>query len=74
MSCSITLKLVAWLNPALTQNASDAAAAFERDINSFYVQDQWQVNDSLTVVSLADPATQWRFMLNGAAPPAASTA
>jgi hypothetical protein len=34
-----------------TQDPNDAAAAFERAINSFYVQDQWQVNDSLMVIA-----------------------
>ena len=34
-----------------TQDPRDAAAAFERDINSFYLQDEWQVNDSVTVIA-----------------------
>ena len=57
-----------------TQNAADAAAEFERDINSFYVQDQWQVNDSVRVIAgirfdqykssddpLANPAFEARY-------------
>ncbi|MDX1406358.1 MAG: TonB-dependent receptor [Woeseiaceae bacterium] len=36
---------------SFTQVAADAAANFERDINSYYVQDEWQVNDSVTVVA-----------------------
>ena len=38
-------------NGSFTGNPSDAAASFERDINSFYVQDEWQVNDSLTFIA-----------------------
>jgi len=40
-----------WANGSYTQDPSDAAAEFERDINSFYVQDQWQVNGSLMVIA-----------------------
>ncbi len=39
------------MNGSFTQNPSDAAASFERDINSFYLQDEWQVNDSVKVVA-----------------------
>lgn len=39
------------MNGSFTQDPRDAAASFERDINSFYVQDEWQVNDSVTVVA-----------------------
>jgi hypothetical protein len=34
-----------------TQDPSDAAAEFERDINSVYVQDEWRVNDAVTLVA-----------------------
>jgi hypothetical protein len=34
-----------------TQDPNDAAAEFERAINSFYIQDEWQVNDSLMVIA-----------------------
>ncbi len=36
---------------SFTQDPIDAAAAFKRDINTFYIQDQWQVNDSLMVIA-----------------------
>ncbi len=39
------------MNGSYTQNPIDAAASFKRDINSFYVQDQWQINDSLMLVA-----------------------
>ena len=39
------------MNGSFTQIAADAAAAFKRDINSFYLQDEWQVNDSVTVIA-----------------------
>ncbi len=39
------------MNGSFTQNPSDAAASFERDINSVYVQDQFQVTDAVTVVA-----------------------
>ena len=39
------------LNGSFTQVAADAAAEFERDINSFYLQDEWQVSDALTVIA-----------------------
>lgn len=45
MASSITM------NGSFTQVAADAAAAFERDINSFYVQDEWQVNDAVTLIA-----------------------
>jgi hypothetical protein len=38
-------------NGSFTGNPSDAAASFERDINSFYLQDEWQVNDAVTLVA-----------------------
>ena len=34
-----------------TQDPNDAAAEFKRDINTFYLQDEWQVNDSLMVIA-----------------------
>jgi len=36
---------------SFTQNPNDAAASFEREINSFYIQDEWQVNDELTLIA-----------------------
>ena len=39
------------MNGSYTQVAADAAAAFKRDINSFYLQDEWQVNDVLTLIA-----------------------
>jgi hypothetical protein len=39
------------LNGSFTGVAADAAATFERDINSFYLQDEWQVNDAVTLVA-----------------------
>ncbi|MDH3620191.1 MAG: TonB-dependent receptor [Gammaproteobacteria bacterium] len=38
------------MNGSFTQVAADAAAAFKRDINSFYVQDEWQVNDAIKLI------------------------
>jgi hypothetical protein len=38
------------LNGSFTGNPSDAAAAFKRDINSYYVQDEWSFNDRLTFI------------------------
>ncbi|HSG97345.1 MAG TPA: TonB-dependent receptor, partial [Woeseiaceae bacterium] len=34
-----------------TEDPSDAAALFKRDINTFYLQDEWQVSDSLMVIA-----------------------
>jgi len=39
------------INGSFTGQAADAAAAFERDINSFYLQDEWQVNDEITLIA-----------------------
>ena len=39
------------MNGSFTQNPSDAAAAFERDIDSFYIQDEWQINDAVTMIA-----------------------
>ena len=39
------------MNGSFTQDPRDAGAEFERDINSFYLQDEWQVNDELTVIA-----------------------
>lgn len=36
---------------SFTGDPTDAAAAFERDINSFYLQDEWQLSDSVTLVA-----------------------
>ena len=38
------------MNGSFTQNPSDAAAAFKRDIDSYYVQDQWAVNEAVTLI------------------------
>ncbi|MGB5449435.1 MAG: TonB-dependent receptor [Woeseiaceae bacterium] len=38
-------------NGSFTGNPSDASASFERDINSFYLQDEWQVNDAVTLIA-----------------------
>ncbi len=39
------------INGSFTQDPRDAAAAFERDIDSFYLQDEIQLSDSITVVA-----------------------
>jgi len=65
------------MNGSFTQDPRDAAAAFERDINSFYLQDEWQVNDSVTVIAglrfdqydssdipIANPKFQQRYGFN----------
>ena len=39
------------MNGSFTQDPNDAAAAFERDINSFYLQDEWQISDALTLIA-----------------------
>ncbi len=39
------------MNGSFTQDPSDAAATFERDINSFYLQDEWQVNEAVTLIA-----------------------
>ena len=39
------------MNGSFTQAAADAAAAFERDIDSIYLQDEWRVNDAFTVIA-----------------------
>ncbi len=39
------------MNGSFTQDARDAAANFEREINSFYLQDEIQVSDSLTLIA-----------------------
>ena len=36
---------------SFTQVAADAAATFKRDIDSFYLQDEWQINESLTLIA-----------------------
>jgi hypothetical protein len=37
-------------NGSFTQDPRDAGATFERDVNSIYLQDEWLVNDALTVI------------------------
>jgi len=39
------------MNGSFTQDPSDAAAAFERDIDSFYLQDEWQLSDAVTLIA-----------------------
>jgi len=34
-----------------TGNPSDAAASFKRDIHTLYLQDEWQVNEALTLIA-----------------------
>ncbi len=36
---------------SFTQDPTDAAASFERDINTLYIQDEWQASEQLTVVA-----------------------
>lgn len=38
-------------NGSFTGDPTDASASFERDINSFYLQDEWQVNDAFTLIA-----------------------
>lgn len=38
------------MNGSFSGNPEDAGATFKRDINSFYLQDEWQVNDAVTMV------------------------
>jgi hypothetical protein len=38
-------------NGSFTGNPSDASASFERDINSFYLQDEWQFSDAVTFIA-----------------------
>jgi len=38
-------------NGSFSQDPTDASAQFKRDIDSFYVQDEWQVNDAVTVIA-----------------------
>jgi len=39
------------MNGSYTQDPSDAAASFKRNIDSFYLQDEWQASDSVTVIA-----------------------
>jgi len=39
------------LNGSFTQVAADAAAQFERDIDSIYLQNEWRVNDAVTLIA-----------------------
>ena len=39
------------INGSFTQDPLDAAALFGRDVDSFYVQDEWQVSDVFTVIA-----------------------
>jgi len=36
---------------SFSQNPVDAAAVFARDVNSIYLQDEWQVNNALTLIA-----------------------
>ena len=36
---------------SFTQDPTDASASFERDITSFYIQDEWQLNQDLTLIA-----------------------
>ncbi len=38
-------------NGSFTGDINDAAANFERDINTFYIQDKWSPSDSLTITA-----------------------
>ncbi len=39
------------LNGSFSQDPADASAQFERDIDSLYIQDEWQVNDAVTLIA-----------------------
>ncbi|MBT8098245.1 MAG: TonB-dependent receptor, partial [Gammaproteobacteria bacterium] len=39
------------INGSFTRDPLDAAAIFERDVDSFYLQDEWQVSDSVTLIA-----------------------
>ncbi len=39
------------INDSFTGVASDAAASFERTIDSVYIQDEWQINDAFTLIA-----------------------
>jgi len=39
------------MNGSYTQDPSDAAAAFERDIDSFYIQDEIRLTDAVTLIA-----------------------
>lgn len=39
------------MNGSFTQDPNDAAASFKRDINSIYIQDEWQINEELTLIA-----------------------
>ena len=39
------------INGSFTRIPDDAAAIFGRDVDSFYVQDEWQVNDAVTLIA-----------------------
>lgn len=36
---------------SFTQNPLDAAAAFSRDVDSIYLQDEWRINDAVTLIA-----------------------
>lgn len=38
-------------NGSFTGDPADAAAQFERDINTFYLQDEWQITDAVTLIA-----------------------
>ncbi|MDX1556741.1 MAG: TonB-dependent receptor, partial [Xanthomonadales bacterium] len=39
------------MNGSFTGDPSDAAAAFKRDIDSLYIQDEWQINEAVTFIA-----------------------
>lgn len=39
------------MDGSFTQDPLDAAAEFKRDVTSFYLQDEWRVNEALTVIA-----------------------
>ncbi len=39
------------INGSYTQDPLDASATFGRDVDSYYVQDEWQVNDAITLIA-----------------------
>jgi len=39
------------MNGSFTQDPVDAAAAFSRDIDSIYLQDEWQINNAVTLIA-----------------------
>ncbi|MGI9271803.1 MAG: TonB-dependent receptor [Woeseiaceae bacterium] len=39
------------MSGSFTQNPLDAAAVFSRDVDSYYVQDEWRVNEAVTLIA-----------------------